>query len=441
MTSAREAAGSPPLHPAGGGRRRSALDQLPPPANSNKPLTPFGIEDILGRPRGGSPPGPGPAAPPARLPEKAAGPRGGGCAPSSPLCALEELASKTFQGLELGVLQAAEGTGRCGAAGAPPGPRGHGNGAGAGAGAGGRRAPGLRRHRRRWARGGDGVSPSPQPGAAPVSFLRVPEGRGRPRDPAPAGWEGAGARPGPRGHGSPTGATPAPVPGAAQAAAARREGKARGRAPGARASPSRARSPACGDGCAATRTETPVRAARSSVRTGRAGLGSAALPGGAGTDPASGRRSRGTGRRIGPAAAAELNRAERRHPVPPSRDRDCDRAQGQSGGSVPWATKIRYRPRRCRTRAPAGSCGGAGYLRQGLGSPAETRYRRGRGTGAVLGGIGQPLPAHGHCPRCAADRWRLLRGTGPGRPGGSRSPREQTGPTGPRSRPQWGNPP
>lgn len=111
MTSAREAAGSPPLHPPGGGRRRSALDQLPPPANSNKPLTPFGIEDILGRPRGGSPPGPGPAAPPARLPEKAAGPRGGGCAPSSPLCALEELASKTFQGLELGVLQAAEGTG------------------------------------------------------------------------------------------------------------------------------------------------------------------------------------------------------------------------------------------------------------------------------------------------------------------------------------------
>ncbi|KAM9378320.1 transcription factor LBX2 [Phaethornis superciliosus] len=109
MTSAREAAGSPPLHPPGGGRPRSVLDQLPPPANSNKPLTPFGIEDILGRPRGGSPPGPGPAATPARLSEKAAGPRGGGCAPNSPLCALEELASKTFQGLELGVLQAAEG--------------------------------------------------------------------------------------------------------------------------------------------------------------------------------------------------------------------------------------------------------------------------------------------------------------------------------------------
>ncbi|KAM6132348.1 LOW QUALITY PROTEIN: transcription factor LBX2 [Pterocles gutturalis] len=117
MTSAREAAGSPPaLHPP-----RSALDQLPPPANSNKPLTPFGIEDILGRPRrGGSPPGPGPAAPPARLPEKAAGPRGGGCAPASPLCALEELASKTFQGLELGVLQAAEGRDPLGALGPRP---------------------------------------------------------------------------------------------------------------------------------------------------------------------------------------------------------------------------------------------------------------------------------------------------------------------------------
>ncbi|NXN93797.1 LBX1 factor, partial [Rhinopomastus cyanomelas] len=54
---------------------------------------------------------------PARLPEKAAGPRGGGCSPASPLCALEELASKTFRGLELGVLQAAEGRD-------PPGPAG-----------------------------------------------------------------------------------------------------------------------------------------------------------------------------------------------------------------------------------------------------------------------------------------------------------------------------
>ncbi|NXL68208.1 LBX1 factor, partial [Chordeiles acutipennis] len=111
MTSAREAAGSPPLQPPGGGHRRNVLDRLPPPANSNKPLTPFGIEDILGRPRGGSPSGPGPAAPPARFPEKVAGPRGGGggCGPSSPLWALEELASKTFRGLEPGVLQAAQG--------------------------------------------------------------------------------------------------------------------------------------------------------------------------------------------------------------------------------------------------------------------------------------------------------------------------------------------
>lgn len=117
MTSAREAAGSPPLPAAGEERRRGALDQLPPPANSNKPLTPFGIEDILSRPSGRRAP-PGHGAPPARLPDKAAGPgapRNGVCAPSSPLCALEELASKTFKGLELNVLQAAEGTGALGA--------------------------------------------------------------------------------------------------------------------------------------------------------------------------------------------------------------------------------------------------------------------------------------------------------------------------------------
>ncbi|KAL0178035.1 hypothetical protein M9458_026929, partial [Cirrhinus mrigala] len=29
---------------------RSPLDHLPPPANSNKPLTPFSIEDILNKP-------------------------------------------------------------------------------------------------------------------------------------------------------------------------------------------------------------------------------------------------------------------------------------------------------------------------------------------------------------------------------------------------------
>lgn len=130
MTSAGEAAGSPPLPAAVGGHRRSPLDRLPPPANTTKPLTPFGIEDILGRPRGGSPPGTGtgPAAPPAPT-----GPRGGGggCAPASPLWALEELASKTFQGLELGMLQAAGGTG---AGGLP----GRGDSAGSGAGVGNR---------------------------------------------------------------------------------------------------------------------------------------------------------------------------------------------------------------------------------------------------------------------------------------------------------------
>ncbi|NXI44028.1 LBX2 factor, partial [Galbula dea] len=57
---------------------------------------------------------------PVRLPEKAAGPRGGGSAPASPLCALQELTSKTFRGLELGVLQAAEGRDPPGGA---PGPR------------------------------------------------------------------------------------------------------------------------------------------------------------------------------------------------------------------------------------------------------------------------------------------------------------------------------
>ncbi|XP_064360024.1 transcription factor LBX2 [Dromaius novaehollandiae] len=117
MTSAREAAaaaaaGSPPLPAAAEERRRGALERLPPPANSNKPLTPFSIADILGRPAGrGAPAAHG--APPPRLPDKAAaGPgatRHGGSAPSSPLCALEELASKTFKGLELNVLQAAEG--------------------------------------------------------------------------------------------------------------------------------------------------------------------------------------------------------------------------------------------------------------------------------------------------------------------------------------------
>ncbi|XP_017277142.1 transcription factor LBX1a isoform X2 [Kryptolebias marmoratus] len=104
MSSKAEAKG-PPV--AGVERRRSPLDQLPPPANSNKPLTPFSIEDILNKPcvKRSHPAPHGENAP------------SGGHSPtgrellgqSSPLCALEELASKTFRGLEVSVLQAAEG--------------------------------------------------------------------------------------------------------------------------------------------------------------------------------------------------------------------------------------------------------------------------------------------------------------------------------------------
>ncbi len=95
-------------------RRRSPLDHLPPPANSNKPLTPFSIEDILNKPSakrsyticstahllssGEKHPSTGhPLSNRALLSQ------------TSPLCALEELASKTFKGLEVSVLQAAEG--------------------------------------------------------------------------------------------------------------------------------------------------------------------------------------------------------------------------------------------------------------------------------------------------------------------------------------------
>lgn len=107
MTSASEGKAAPPLsQPGAEERRRSPLDQLPPPANSNKPLTPFSIEDILSKPSGRK-------APSTALLDKVAGsagsPRNGVPAPASPLCALEELASKTFQGLEVNVLQAAEG--------------------------------------------------------------------------------------------------------------------------------------------------------------------------------------------------------------------------------------------------------------------------------------------------------------------------------------------
>nr|XP_060624257.1 transcription factor LBX1 [Anolis sagrei ordinatus] len=106
-------------------RRRSPLDLLPPPANSNKPLTPFSIEDILNKPSvrrsysaicgttahllaasAAAAAASGPDKhPPAALPLASRAL----LAQTSPLCALEELASKTFKGLEVSVLQAAEG--------------------------------------------------------------------------------------------------------------------------------------------------------------------------------------------------------------------------------------------------------------------------------------------------------------------------------------------
>lgn len=95
-------------------RRRSPLDQLPPPANSNKPLTPFSIEDILNKPsgrRGFSLHGTAQHGSRAeKLPSAGYSLSGRPLlSQSSPLCALEELASKTFKGLEVSVLQAAEG--------------------------------------------------------------------------------------------------------------------------------------------------------------------------------------------------------------------------------------------------------------------------------------------------------------------------------------------
>ncbi|XP_074532334.1 transcription factor LBX1a [Halichoeres trimaculatus] len=89
-------------------RRRSPLDQLPPPANSNKPLTPFSIEDILSKPsvrRSYCH-----SSPRDKLPSAGHSLAGRALlSQTSPLCALEELASKTFKGLEVSVLQAAEG--------------------------------------------------------------------------------------------------------------------------------------------------------------------------------------------------------------------------------------------------------------------------------------------------------------------------------------------
>ncbi|XP_036373329.1 transcription factor LBX1-like [Megalops cyprinoides] len=90
-------------------RRRDALDQLPPPANSNKPLTPFSIEDILNKPSIKK--SVAALCPPRVLEKVAVSNAARNCitSPSSPLCALEELASKTFKGLEVSVIQAAEG--------------------------------------------------------------------------------------------------------------------------------------------------------------------------------------------------------------------------------------------------------------------------------------------------------------------------------------------
>lgn len=95
-------------------RRRSPLDHLPPPANSNKPLTPFSIEDILNKPsvkRSYSLCGTAHLLSAGEKLPSAAHPLSSRAllTHTSPLCALEELASKTFKGLEVSVLQAAEG--------------------------------------------------------------------------------------------------------------------------------------------------------------------------------------------------------------------------------------------------------------------------------------------------------------------------------------------
>ncbi|XP_020860931.1 transcription factor LBX2 [Phascolarctos cinereus] len=77
----------------GGPDMTSVQESRPLPAASNKPPTPFSIADILGPP---ARPAPAPAPTPTRD-------------PTSPLCALEELASKTFRRLDGSVLQATEG--------------------------------------------------------------------------------------------------------------------------------------------------------------------------------------------------------------------------------------------------------------------------------------------------------------------------------------------
>lgn len=111
MTSSKDMKAGSMLQSSGEDRRaRAPLDQLPPPANSNKPLTPFSIEDILNKPSVKK--SVQASICPPRVLEKvtaASAPRNGISTPSSPLCALEELASKTFKGLEVSVIQAAEG--------------------------------------------------------------------------------------------------------------------------------------------------------------------------------------------------------------------------------------------------------------------------------------------------------------------------------------------
>lgn len=95
-------------------RRRSPLDHLPPPANSNKPLTPFSIEDILNKPsvkRSYTICGTAHLISSSEKHRPSSLPLSSRALlnQTSPLCALEELASKTFKGLEVSVLQAAEG--------------------------------------------------------------------------------------------------------------------------------------------------------------------------------------------------------------------------------------------------------------------------------------------------------------------------------------------
>ncbi|XP_016368121.1 transcription factor LBX1-like [Sinocyclocheilus rhinocerous] len=94
-------------------RRRSPLDHLPPPAISNKPLTPFSIEDILNKPvkRGYTICGTAHLLSSGDKHSSTGHPLSNRAlfTQTSPLCALEELASKTFKGLEVSVLQAAEG--------------------------------------------------------------------------------------------------------------------------------------------------------------------------------------------------------------------------------------------------------------------------------------------------------------------------------------------